>query len=171
MLYPYAAQMIGDLLQKAGGPRLFLPPFNFRELLRKKTRAPQKSRRPSAADQAMIAHGRRRSIARVLRGAALALALAAPAAAAGQATQRSAILFDAPSEKSRPLLILSEGFPLREISRVSGWTKVETFEGDSGWVRREKLIDRQACVVLREARRCASIPTKKRGRFLSRGAA
>ena len=36
MLYPYAAQMIGDLLQKAGGPRLFLPPFNFRELYEKK---------------------------------------------------------------------------------------------------------------------------------------
>lgn len=35
-LYPYAAQMIGDLLQKAGGPRLFLPPFNFRELYEKK---------------------------------------------------------------------------------------------------------------------------------------
>ena len=109
----------------------------------------------------MIARGRLLSIARVLRGAALALALAAPVAAAGQATQRAAVLFDAPSEKSRPLLILSEGFPLREISRVSGWTKVETFEGDSGWVRREKLIDRQACVVLRDGEAVRFDPNEK----------
>ncbi|MBE8159035.1 MAG: protein-export chaperone SecB [Betaproteobacteria bacterium] len=36
MLYPYAGQLVSDLLMRAGAPRLFLPPFNFRALYEKK---------------------------------------------------------------------------------------------------------------------------------------
>lgn len=42
MLYPYICQLTGDLLMRAGAPRLFLPPFNFRALYEQKRRAMEK---------------------------------------------------------------------------------------------------------------------------------
>ena len=39
MLYPYASQVISDLMSRAGVQRLFLPPFNFRALYEKKRQA------------------------------------------------------------------------------------------------------------------------------------
>lgn len=39
MLYPYLCQLTSDLMQRAGAPRMFLPPFNFRELHLQKKRA------------------------------------------------------------------------------------------------------------------------------------
>lgn len=51
MLYPYASQMIGDLLMRAGAPRLFLPPFNFRALYAKKREAAEKKLAAETASQ------------------------------------------------------------------------------------------------------------------------
>ena len=39
MLYPYACQLTSELMARAGAPRLFLPPFNFRDLHQKKVEA------------------------------------------------------------------------------------------------------------------------------------
>lgn len=38
-LYPYVAQMLADLAARAGAPRFFPPPFNFRALYEQKRRA------------------------------------------------------------------------------------------------------------------------------------
>ena len=38
-LYPYVAQMLADLAARAGSPRFFPPPFNFRALYDQKRRA------------------------------------------------------------------------------------------------------------------------------------
>lgn len=38
-LYPYVAQMLADLAARAGAPRFFPPPFNFRALYGQKRRA------------------------------------------------------------------------------------------------------------------------------------
>ena len=43
MLYPYTSQLVGDLVMRAGGPRVFLPPFNFRAMYEKKRRAIQQT--------------------------------------------------------------------------------------------------------------------------------
>ncbi|MGI9307344.1 MAG: protein-export chaperone SecB [Gammaproteobacteria bacterium] len=43
ILYPYAGHLAGDLLMRAGAPRMFLPPFNFRALYQKKLAAAQKA--------------------------------------------------------------------------------------------------------------------------------
>ena len=48
-LYPYAAQLISDLASRAGAPRFFPPPFNFRELHRRKLEAIEKRARESQA--------------------------------------------------------------------------------------------------------------------------
>ena len=42
MLYPYVCQLAGDLMSRAGAPRVFLPPFNFRMLYEQKRRAMEK---------------------------------------------------------------------------------------------------------------------------------
>ncbi len=39
MLYPYACQLLTDLMARAGAPRLFLPPFNFHTLQTQKREA------------------------------------------------------------------------------------------------------------------------------------
>ena len=36
ILYPYASQCVCDLMLRAGAPRIFLPPFNFKALFEKK---------------------------------------------------------------------------------------------------------------------------------------
>lgn len=36
MLYPYLTQLIGDLMSRAGAPRVFLPPFDFSTVYAKK---------------------------------------------------------------------------------------------------------------------------------------
>lgn len=36
ILYPYVSQIIADLLNKAGAPKIFLPPFNFKAIYEKK---------------------------------------------------------------------------------------------------------------------------------------
>ena len=39
MLYPYASQTMSDLMIRAGAPRVFLPPFNFRALYEQRREA------------------------------------------------------------------------------------------------------------------------------------
>ena len=47
-LYPYVAQMLADLAARAGSPRFFPPPFNFRALYDQKRRAVAKREREAA---------------------------------------------------------------------------------------------------------------------------
>ncbi|MGI9298653.1 MAG: protein-export chaperone SecB [Gammaproteobacteria bacterium] len=51
MIYPYVCQLAGDLLMRAGAPRLFLPPFNFRALYEQKRAAMEKKLAEDAAVQ------------------------------------------------------------------------------------------------------------------------
>lgn len=38
MLYPYLSQLVCELMTRAGAPRIFLPPFNFRSVYQEKRR-------------------------------------------------------------------------------------------------------------------------------------
>lgn len=38
LLYPYLSHLIADLMMRAGAPRMFLPPFNFRTVYERKKR-------------------------------------------------------------------------------------------------------------------------------------
>lgn len=52
MLYPYTSQLLSELMIRAGSPRVFLPPFNFRTIYEK---------RRKAARQAMAAENGRQT--------------------------------------------------------------------------------------------------------------
>ena len=48
-LYPYVSQLLADLCARAGAPRFFPPPFNFRTLYDQKRRAVEKREKEEAA--------------------------------------------------------------------------------------------------------------------------
>lgn len=82
---------------------------------------------------------------------ALCALFAAPpsvAAAQGWRTAQPAVMYDGPSSKARRLMILSGGFPLKEVSKVTGWHKVITHRGDSGWLTASDLQSSRAAVVI-----------------------
>ena len=57
------------------------------------------------------------------------------------------ILYDAPSQKARPLYILGHDTPLEVIVPVEGWVKVRDADGTFGWVEKKALSDRRMLIV------------------------
>ncbi len=51
MLYPYLSQLISDMMSRAGAPRIFLPPFNFRAVYEEKRRAMEKKLAEEGGDK------------------------------------------------------------------------------------------------------------------------
>ena len=84
--------------------------------------------------------------------AALVTAVLGSAPAAWATDYRSvaepvAILYDAPSVRSKPLYLLSRDTPLEVIVALEGWTKVRDASGTIGWIDRKALADRRSVVV------------------------
>jgi SH3-like domain-containing protein len=87
--------------------------------------------------------------------ACAALALPALAAEFRSIAEPAAVLYDAPSAKSKPLFVLGHDTPLEVIVAVEGWSKVRDAGGTIGWVERKALADKRTLVVratLAEAR-------------------
>jgi SH3-like domain-containing protein len=71
---------------------------------------------------------------------------------AGAAEYRSvgeaaAVMYDAPSAKSKPLFVLGRDTPLEVIVPVEGWSKVRDAGGTIGWVERKSLGDKRTLLV------------------------
>ena len=83
--------------------------------------------------------------------AALAAVLAWPLVAAGadyRATGEAAtVLYDAPSQKSRPLFVYGRDVPVEVLVNVEGWTKVRDAAGTIGWMSARALSDKRVVVV------------------------
>jgi SH3-like domain-containing protein len=62
---------------------------------------------------------------------------------AAQAT----VMFDAPSQKARPLYILSPGTPVEVVVSMEGWAKVRDAVGDLAWVERRALAEKRMLIV------------------------
>jgi SH3-like domain-containing protein len=80
----------------------------------------------------------------------IAISAASPPAFAAQgweAASAGVALFDAPSARARALFLLVAGYPLRGLSSIDRWEKVETPDGDILWARREDVQAAQAVVV------------------------
>lgn len=86
-----------------------------------------------------------------MRDAARLIALLALAGGASAAEFRStagvAVLYDAPSVKSRPLFVLGRDIPLEVIVSVEGWIKVRDIGGTVAWVENKSLGDKRMVVV------------------------
>lgn len=84
----------------------------------------------------------------------LAAALLLFAGAAGNAlaldyrsVNEAAVLFDAPSQKAKPLFVIAPGTPVEVIVSLDAWVKVRDLKGDLAWVERRQLADQRMLQV------------------------
>lgn len=78
---------------------------------------------------------------------ALAIALLLVSGTASALDYRSlteiAVLYDAPSQKARPLFAIAAGTPVETIVTLDTWVKVRDMKGDLAWVERRLLSDKR----------------------------
>lgn len=76
------------------------------------------------------------------------LALAGPASALDYlAVAEAAVMYDAPSQKAKPLHVVARGTPLEVVVSVEGWTKVRDQKGDLAWIEKRQLSDKRTVIV------------------------
>jgi SH3-like domain-containing protein len=82
--------------------------------------------------------------------AALVVAVCAPAALAADykvTNDAPTTVYDAPSQKARPLFLYGRDVPVEVIVTVEGWTKVRDVDGTIGWIANASLADRRELIV------------------------
>ncbi|HTS21459.1 MAG TPA: SH3 domain-containing protein [Casimicrobiaceae bacterium] len=86
---------------------------------------------------------------RAVRAAAALLAAAAGVAAAAdfRSTSEAAILYDAPSVKSKALYALGRDYPLEVIVSVEGWLKVRDAGGTVAWIEKKAISEKRTLMV------------------------
>jgi SH3-like domain-containing protein len=77
----------------------------------------------------------------------LALLAGAATAAEFRATNEAAVLYDAPSAKSKPLYVLGRDYPLEVIVSVEGWLKVRDAAGTVAWLEKKSVGDKHVLLV------------------------
>lgn len=88
--------------------------------------------------------------------AALAAALAAlllPGLAAAldyRSVSEATVLYDAPSQKARPIFVIAAGTPVEAIVALDAWVKVRDLKGDLAWIERRLLAERRMVQVRAE---------------------
>jgi SH3-like domain-containing protein len=73
--------------------------------------------------------------------------------------ENAAVLYDAPSAKSRKVYVVSHGYPLEVVVVVEGWTKVRDAGGELTWIESKRLADKRTVLVkvpLAQVREAAS---------------
>lgn len=88
----------------------------------------------------------------MLRPAVALLAFLAAGSAAAldfRSLGETAVLYDAPSQKSKPLFVIAAGTPVEAIVTLDAWVKVRDMKGDLAWIERRQLADRRT-LQLRE---------------------
>lgn len=81
--------------------------------------------------------------------ALLAGLLAAGAAQAldYRSVAEAALLYDAPSQKAKPLYAIARGTPVEVVVTLDTWVKVRDAAGDLAWIERRLLSDRRQLMV------------------------
>ena len=59
----------------------------------------------------------------------------------------AAVLYDAPSARSKKLYIVNQEYPLEVVVVVEGWTKVRDANGDLSWIESKQLAEKRTVVV------------------------
>ena len=75
--------------------------------------------------------------------------LAAPAWALEfrSVAEAGAVLFDAPSQKAKPLFVISRGTPVEVVVSLEGWIKVRDAAGDLAWIEKKALAEKRMLIV------------------------
>ena len=80
----------------------------------------------------------------------LALSVGVAAAADFRSTVESAVLYDAPSIKSKPLYAVGRDYPLEVVVNVEGWLKIRDAGGTVAWIEK-KLVGEKRVLMVRSA--------------------
>lgn len=64
-----------------------------------------------------------------------------------RAVGEAAVLYDAPSQKARPLFVIAAGTPVEAVVTLDAWVKVRDARGDLAWIERRQLADRRVLQV------------------------
>jgi SH3-like domain-containing protein len=56
-------------------------------------------------------------------------------------------LYDAPSQKAKPLFAIARGTPLELVVTVEGWVKVRDQKGDLAWIEKRLLAEKRTVIV------------------------
>lgn len=59
----------------------------------------------------------------------------------------TAILYDAPSQKAKPLFIIAAGTPVEAVIALDAWVKVRDSKGELAWIERRQLTERRTLQV------------------------
>ena len=81
-------------------------------------------------------------------GTAVLVALA-PAGAADfrSVAENAAVLYDAPSVKSKKLYVIGRGYPVEVVVVVENWTKIRDAGGALSWIESKNLSERRTLMV------------------------
>lgn len=90
-----------------------------------------------------------RSATRLAGSGLLAALLAAPAWALEyrSVSEAGAVMYDAPSQKAKPVFVAARGTPVEVVVSLEGWTKVRDAAGDIAWIEKRVLDDRRMLIV------------------------
>jgi len=72
---------------------------------------------------------------------------AAPAAADYMSVIEPAVLYDAPSARSKKLFVLSRGTPVEVLVTLDNWARVRDASGELAWTERKSLSEKRTVVV------------------------
>ncbi|MDP1605877.1 MAG: SH3 domain-containing protein [Rhodocyclaceae bacterium] len=55
----------------------------------------------------------------------------------------AAVLYDAPSQKARPLFVIAAGTPVEAVVTLDAWVKIRDMKGDLAWIERRQLAEQR----------------------------
>ena len=92
---------------------------------------------------------RRTDVRAIAIGAALLAFFAGVATAADfrAVSADAAVLYDAPSARSKSVFVVSRGYPLEVVVTVEGWVKVRDAAGAFNWIEASKLTTARTVMV------------------------
>jgi SH3-like domain-containing protein len=67
-----------------------------------------------------------------------------------RSVSEAAVLYDAPSQKAKPLFVIAPGTPVEVIVSIDAWVKVRDLKGDLAWIERGQLADNRTVQVRTE---------------------
>ncbi len=67
-----------------------------------------------------------------------------------RSVNEAAVLYDAPSQKAKPLFVIAPGTPVEVIVGLDTWVKVRDLKGDLAWIERGQLADKRTLQVRAE---------------------
>lgn len=67
-----------------------------------------------------------------------------------RSVSEAAVLYDAPSQKAKPLFVIAPGTPVEVIVSLDAWVKVRDLKGDLAWIERGQLADKRTLQVRAE---------------------